>query len=437
MLVDLIMDVTLRASSGGARRRKAATVVRPPGERRSYLVRTRLGRRAGYGDLVTRLRALLAARGVDAVIVIIALAAAVGTLVRPDRDRPDSDLVVGLEAAAVAVMILGLLLRRRAPFIVPAGTWLVSAGLSFLDGRLIVGQAAISIAGMISAILLGNLREARKERAGLVVVVACAATVVYNDPTHSVGSLFFVPVLFAVGWLVGFALRERAEQTEAAEQRAARAERERENAARLAVAEERARIARELHDVVAHAVSVMVLQVGAVRHRMTEAAADREALHNVENVGRTALAEMRRLLGAMRRDDDELDLTPQPGMDMLPALMEDVRAAGLDVRLQVDGQPRPLSRGLDLSAYRILQEGLTNVLKHAHAQVAYVRVHYEVTQIELEVRDDGRGPTTSNGFGHGLVGIGERVKIYGGELAAGATDAGGFALNVRLPLDGR
>ncbi|HEY5846469.1 MAG TPA: ATP-binding protein, partial [Microlunatus sp.] len=153
--------------------------------------------------------------------------------------------------------------------------------------------------------------------------------------------------------------------------------------------------------------------------------------------GRTALAEMRRLLGAMRRDDDELELTPQPGLDMLPGLLKDVRAAGLDVRLQVDGQPRTLTRGLDLSAYRILQEGLTNVLKHAHAQVAYVRVHHDVTQLELEVRDDGRGPTSSDGFGHGLVGIGERVKIYGGELTAGPTDAGGFALNVRLPMDGR
>ena len=166
-----------------------------------------------------------------------------------------------------------------------------------------------------------------------------------------------MPVLFAVGWLVGFALRERAEQTEAAEQRAARAERERENAARLAVAEERARIARELHDVVAHAVSVMVLQVGAVRHRMPQGAADREALHNVEHAGRTALAEMRRLLGAMRRDDDELELTPQPGLDMLPGLLEDVRAAGLDVRLvsrrsTADAAPRSGPVGLPHPAGR-------------------------------------------------------------------------------------
>jgi signal transduction histidine kinase len=371
---------------------------------------------------------------VDALIVVLALTGALGTVTRPDDDRPTDPLLVGLEAAAVGVMILGLLLRRRAPFVVPAGTWLISAGLSFLDGRLIVGQGAVSIAGMIAAVLLGNLGEARKARAGLIIIVACATTVIYNDPTHSVGSLFFVPVLFAVGWLVGFALHERAEQTEAAEQRAARAERERESAAKLAVAEERARIARELHDVVAHAVSVMVLQVGAVRHRMPEGAADREALHNVEHAGRTALAEMRRLLGAMRRDDDELELSPQPGLEMLPALIEDVRATGLDVRLQIDGEPRVLSRGLDLSAYRILQEGLTNVLKHAHARVACVRVHYGLTRLELEVGDDGQGPTRSDGFGHGLVGIGERVKIYGGELTAGRTDAG-FALSVWLPLD--
>jgi signal transduction histidine kinase len=386
--------------------------------------------------VVSRLRTLVVSYGLDAVIVIIALAAAVGTLARTDEYRPGG-LRLALETAAVALMILGLLLRRRAPFAVPAGTWLVSAALSFLDGRLIVGQAPISIAGMIAAVLLGSLPDRRQARVGLAVVIICAAIVVFNDPTHSVGSLFFIPVLFTVGWLVGFALHERAEQTEVAEQRAAQAERERESAARLAVAEERARIARELHDVVAHAVSVMVLQVGAVRHRMpAEDAEDREALQNVEHAGRTALAEMRRLLDAMRRDEDQLDLTPQPGLDNLPRLMEDVRAAGLDVRLEVDGEPRMLPPGLDLSAYRILQEGLTNVLKHAQAEQARIRIGYGVQQLELEVRDDGRGPTTSDGLGHGLVGIGERVKLYGGEMTAGTDEAGGFALRVRLPVDG-
>jgi signal transduction histidine kinase len=292
---------------------------------------------------------------------------------------------------------------------------------------------------MIAAILLGNLRSRRQAQVGLAVVVTCAAVVVYHDPTHTVSNLLLIPVLFAVGWLVGFALHERAEQMQAAEQRAARAERERENAARLAVAEERVRIARELHDVVAHAVSVMVLQVGAVRHRMpADDRGSREALENVEQAGRTALAEMRRLLDAMRHEEDEMELAPQPGMENMTRLLDDVRAAGLEVQFAVHGEPVPLSPGLDLSAYRILQEGLTNTLKHAHAQHADVHVRYSKNHVELEVEDDGRGPTDrihhEQPHGHGLVGIGERVKIYGGDLSAGASATGGFALRARLPL---
>ena len=221
-----------------------------------------------------------------------------------------------------------------------------------------------------------------------------------------------------MGWLVGYALRERTEQTEAAEERAARAEREREAAARVAVAEERGRIARELHDVVAHAVSVMVLQVGAVRHRMPETdAEDRETLKNVEQAGRTALAEMRRLLNAMRHDDDELELLPHPGLDDLDSLVDDVRAAGLPVRLQIQGDPVALPPGLDLSAYRIVQEGLTNTLKHARASQAEVEVRYGATELRARGprRRPGRAPSTDAGLGHGLVGIRERVKIYGGE----------------------
>src|SRR5439155_21225888 len=155
--------------------------------------------------------------------------------------------------------------------------------------------------------------------------------------------------------------------------RATQAERERDAAARIAVAEERARIARELHDIVAHAVSVMVLQVGAVRHKLPDALAeDREALTGVEQAGRTALAEMRRLLAAMRRDGDEAELTPQPGLDGLDSLVEKVSRAGLPVRLHVDGERYPLPAAIDLSAYRIVQEGLTNALKHARASNADV-----------------------------------------------------------------
>ena len=167
----------------------------------------------------------------------------------------------------------------------------------------------------------------------------------------------------------------------------------------IAVAEERARIARELHDVVAHAVSVMVLQIGAVRHKLSAETLeqDREALTHVEQAGRTALAEMRRLLGAMRRDGDGVELGPQPGLDGLESLLEDVRRAGLPVRLHVEGEPFPLPRAIDLSAYRIVQEGLTNALRHARASHADVTLGYRADELELQVVDNGAGATTSTG----------------------------------------
>jgi signal transduction histidine kinase len=269
-----------------------------------------------------------------------------------------------------------------------------------------------------------------------VIVLAGITAVVYNIPSHTTAELILIPVEFGITWAVGFALRARSEQAEAAETRAMRAERERDAAARIAVAEERARIARELHDVVAHAVSVMVLQVGAVRHKLPEAQAhDREALRGVERAGRTALTEMRRLLAAMRRDGEEVEFTPQPGLDGLDELLAQVGRAGLPVELHVDGEPVPLPRGVDLSAYRIVQEGLTNALKHAHASTADVTVRYRPEELEIEVRDDGLGSATADGLGHGLVGVRERVKIYGGQMAAGAAAEGGFVLSTRLPLD--
>jgi signal transduction histidine kinase len=390
-----------------------------------------------YLDEVNRLSALLSRYGVDALIVAAAAAGAVGTLARQDPEAPEG-AALWLEALAIVLLVLPLLLRHRMPFAAPAATWLWAAALSFLDGSLVVGRAGVVLAGLGAALLLGNLRNDRQARIGLVIVLASAAVLIDNDPRHSGGDLFFTPVLFGTAWLVGFALRGRTEQTEAAEQRAALAEREREVAARIAVAEERSRIARELHDVVAHAVSVMVLQVGAVRHRMSEEDAEnRDALKNVEQAGRAALAEMRRLLDAMRRDEEELELRPQPGLGNLDALLSDVRAAGLDARLQVHGERVALPAALDLSAYRILQEGLTNALKHSGAQRAEVEVTYGEDDLLVVVRDDGRGPVPSDGRGHGLVGVGERVKIYGGEMTAGSENGHGFTLRARLPLVGR
>jgi signal transduction histidine kinase len=290
---------------------------------------------------------------------------------------------------------------------------------------------------LATAFLLGNLRNGLKAGAGLVVVLVGIVIIVSNIPgPQPAGDFVFIPLRFVVAWVAGYALRERAEQAEAAEMRATLAERERDAAARVAVAEERARIARELHDIVAHAMSVMVLQVGAVRHKLPQTAEeDRDALGRVEQAGRTALAEMRRLLGAMRRDGDGLELGPQPGLDRLDSLLEDVDRAGLPARLHVDGDPFPLPRAIDLSAYRIVQEGLTNSLKHAGASHADVTVRYSPNELGVQVADDGAGAATTDGLGHGLVGIRERVKIYGGEMNAGTSPEGGFILSARLPLD--
>jgi signal transduction histidine kinase len=188
---------------------------------------------------------------------------------------------------------------------------------------------------------------------------------------------------------------------------------------------------------VAHAVSVMVLQVGAVRHRHAAVLAeDADSLRSVEQAGRTALTEMRRLLAAMRPDGEDVELGPQPGLDSLSSLAEEVGRAGLPVQLHVTGEHFELPRALDLSAYRIVQEALTNALKHARATVADVTLHYAPEELEIEIRDDGRGASASDGLGHGLVGIRERVKLYGGQMSAGTENGGGFVLRTRLPVSG-
>jgi signal transduction histidine kinase len=337
---------------------------------------------------------------------------------------------------ALCLLAAPLFARRRFPFAAPASYWVLAAALTFYDGLLVVFPDSFQVVGLASALLLGNLRDRRKAALGLCLVVGSMLIVIDNIPgPQPVSWYIFITLRFAAAWVAGFALRAREEQAEAAEVRAVRAEGEREAAARIAVAEERARIARELHDVVAHAVSVMVLQVGAVRHKLPDAmAADRDALRSVERAGRTALAEMRRLLGAMRRDGDEVEFVPQPGLDSLNALLAEVGRAGLPARLHVDGDPFPLPRGVDLSAYRIVQEGLTNALKHARASDADVTLRYRPDEIEIEVRDNGAGNATNDGLGHGLVGVREHVKIYGGKMSAGKAPEGGFVLSTRLPI---
>jgi len=387
-----------------------------------------------YVQRVTRIRYVAHEYWFELLIGFLAIAGMLELVI--GRDAPGAPTTtLWIAIPTVAVLLLPLLARRRFPFAAPAAYWLLAAAISFGDGLLLAFIGSLGVVGLASAFLLGNLRNPLKAGAGLIIVLVGIVIVVYNIPgPQTVGDFVFIPLRFVVAWVAGYALRERAEQAEAAEERATHAERERESAARVAVAEERVRIARELHDIVAHAVSVMVLQVGTVRHNLSAASEDHDLLTGVERAGRTALAEMRRLLAAMRREGDEADLSPQPGLDSLDSLLDEVGRAGLPVELHVDGTPFPLPRGIDLSAYRIVQEGLTNALKHAHASDADVTVRYRPDELEIEVRDNGQGSATNGGLGHGLIGIRERVMIYGGKMTAGTSVDGGFVLTTRLPL---
>jgi signal transduction histidine kinase len=370
----------------------------------------------------------------DVLMAVLAIGAMLEvTLRRHAPDAPRSALWFALPA--VAILMSPLFARRRFPFAALVGYWLLAAGITFVDGRLIPFTSSVFVLGMVVSFLLGNLRDAVQARVGLAVVVIGAAIVVYNQPGHSASELVFVPILFGICWLAGFVARERAQQAQAAEVRASQAEQERDTLARVAVAEERARIARELHDIVAHAVSVMVLQVGAVRHKLpSPQTEEREALRGVEQAGRGALAEMRHLLDAMREEGEHVELGPQPGLDRLDTLLQDLGRAGLPVCLRIDGDPRELPPGIGISAYRIVQEGLTNALKHAHASQAEVTVHYAADALQIEVSDNGRGAGPSDGRGHGLIGIRERVKLYGGDMTTRTSNGGGFTLSAHLPL---
>jgi signal transduction histidine kinase len=261
-------------------------------------------------------------------------------------------------------------------------------------------------------------------------------TMVQGHPTGN--ELTFGAVL-TVAWLIGKGMQRYRDLTNALRVQARQLEQERDERAQLAVAFERARIARELHDVIAHSVSVMVVQASAERRSLgKELNQTREVLDMIERTGRQALTELRRMLGVLRKTDDPLLLAPQPGLPDLSNLLEQFREAGLQVGFHVEGSRIPVPAGVDLSAYRIVQEALTNTLKHARATRAEVTLHYFGDHLDLVVADDGRGSSEgvrSNG-GHGLVGMRERVAMLGGSLQAGPKDGGGFSVSVTLPLEG-
>ena len=218
-----------------------------------------------------------------------------------------------------------------------------------------------------------------------------------------------------------------------AEERAAQLEQEQAAAAHQAVVDERQRIARELHDIIAHSVSVMTVQAGAVRRRLTDdQATERDSLLAVERTGREAMAEMRRLVGLLREEDATPSYGPQPGMQTLETLIGTVRGAGLPVELDVEGTSRELPPGIDLAAYRVVQEALTNALKHAGPARAWVHVHWGADELTLEVANDGRNTSEGNGYGH--VGMQERLRLYGGRLESGARPEGGYVVRAHVPI---
>lgn len=332
-----------------------------------------------------------------------------------------------------------LLARGRWPVAAPTAVllligvqaliWPHSVGYSF--STFVMAALAVGLYG-------ANLGSRNARLLGAALALSMVLIVVGVDPEAAWTDLLSTVPILGVAWLVGHTYRSSTRRTAELRERADRLERERETEARAAVAEERARIAREMHDVVAHSLSVMVVQAEAAEAMLdVDPERARRPLSSVQDTGRSALGELRRMLGALREaGEDGALLAPQPGLDGLGDLVESVRAAGLLVSVHVDGEPRPLPPGVDLSAYRIVQEGLTNALKHAGPARADVLVRYGDRELELRVSDDGRGHDPgANGGGHGLVGMRERVALYGGELEAGPRPEGGFRLRARLPLD--
>jgi signal transduction histidine kinase len=331
-----------------------------------------------------------------------------------------------LAAAALAV-------RRRHPLAAVSTVVVAEALLAFGGGHPNSIPVAISYICVLYGLAVWT--ATRDFLLGCAVVVGSDALTLTapNARASDAAPWAVVPV---VAMLIGRrAIRERQLQADALAARTALLERERDLLAQQAVIEERARIARELHDLVAHNVSVMVVQAGAERHSLgPEASPTADVLASIEQTGRQALAEARRLLGVLRPGSSEERLEPQPGIDQIARLVEQVERAGLPVTVSVEGSEVALPAGLGLCAYRIVQESLTNVLKHAGPARAEVYLRYSPRSLDVVVCDDGRGSDGAGPAGHGLIGMRERVAMYGGTLQAGSLQGGGFEVSAHLPL---
>ena len=340
-------------------------------------------------------------------------------------------------ALCLLVATVPLAWRRRAPLHVA-----VAMSAALLAGGLLFADHQASFQGFLASIValysVSAYAEGNDRILGAAAVAASLAGYQLADVLrgNDIGEMPGIWLPYLVAFALGRARGWQLGESRQLRHRAAELERERDEKARLAVAEERARIARELHDIVAHAISVMIVQARVGRRRLEgETAPPRESFDTIEETGRQALGEMRRLVGMLRADGvEQPDLTAQPGLAQLDALVAHVSGAGLPVELTIEGEPRELAPGIDLCSYRIVQEALTNALKHAGAATAGVVVSYGDDEIEIEVVDTGAGDGDGDGGGHGLAGMRERVSLYGGEIEAGHQEDGGFVVRARLPL---
>ena len=388
---------------------------------------------ASLGSVRTWWRAL-DRRLIDAAVAVVLLALTAIPLATDSLQagqRP-SDIWAYLLAVALCVPFV---FHRRFP--VAAITVACCALVLYAVGRY-NAYPGLPIFVLVAGVSLHSTRRRALLAAGLAAVALSVAVLLQPEGVATASTWVASLLAVAVAWLWGENLRNRRARWAAMEERARRLEAEREERDRQAVTAERLRIARELHDVVAHSMSVIAVQSGVANHVIDSRPAQaRQALATIEATSRSALVELRRLLGVLRQGDDPVaSLEPNPGMAELGRLADQIRSAGVEVELKVEGEPGDLPPGVDLSAFRIAQEGLTNVLKHGGG-VARVLVRYSPGAVAVEIADDGRAGAAdvapAEGTGHGLIGMRERVAVFGGELTAGPVPGGGYRMAARLP----
>lgn len=348
-------------------------------------------------------------------------------LANDEAERPGTVPIV------LAFVVLPLLVRRRWPIAV-----LVIAGVGTLATTVNGGNPWAQVGSVaLASFTVGDRHRDRVMAALSVVAVASLLSLGFIvQDAEPAEALVLTFVVLLPTWLLGDVVQARRREAFRREEERERSVQAREERLRAAAAEERRHVARELHDVIAHAVSVMVIQAGAARQVLRTAPDDAEgALLAVESTGREAMTELRRFLGALADDDESAGLAPQPGISGLGTLLDRVREAGLPASLEVDGVPRSVPSSLDVAVYRIVQEALTNALRYARRAATLVRLTWEPAQLRLEILDDGPGTDSSEASGRGLVGMRQRASLVGGRLEAGPRIGGGYAVRAWLPLD--